>query len=250
MNTKEFAKNLDDAFLNAEAIEQLSFKSPFSEDEAYQIQEELLQRRYDRGEKFVGVKLGFTSKAKMAQMGVKDLIFGRLTNKMLVQNGGKLRFDDYIHPRAEPEICFITKKEINREVSMEEVKEFIGSVAAAIEVIDSRYEDFQFSLEDVIADNCSSAAFVVGESQSVEIPLGDLEMEMKFEFQKMTEGNSVAILGNPWESVIAAARLASKYNQVIPAGSYILAGAATSAIFLREKENVLVSVESLGGCEL
>lgn len=249
MKQTELAKILDNAFLNAEAIEQLSKQCPVTVDDAYSIQKQLLQLRYDRGEKFVGVKLGFTSKAKMEQMGVSDMIFGQLTDSMLIKAGDNLIFEDFIHPRAEPEICFISKKEINSEIKYEEVKDYIGFVAPAIEIIDSRYRDFEFSLADVIADNCSSAAFVVGEKQSVDIPIGDLQMDLKIDYQTKERGSSKAILGDPWLSVVAAARLATQNNLVIPANSYIMAGAATSAIYLREEENVLVNVESLGSVE-
>lgn len=242
----ELAKILDNAFLNAEAVEQLSHKHSLTVEDAYAIQKELLQLRYNRGEKFVGVKLGFTSKAKMEQMGVNDMIFGQLTDRMLIEAEGNLIFEDFIHPRAEPEICFITKKEINSEIKYEELKDYIGFIAPAIEIIDSRYDNFKFSLADVIADNCSSAAFVVGEKQSVDIPIGNLQMDLKIEYQIKERGNSKAILGDPWFSVVAAARLASQNHLVIPANSYIMAGAATSAIFLREEEHVLVNVESLG----
>lgn len=246
MNNKELAKILDTAFLNAKAVEQLSKKQSISEADAYVIQKELLQLRYDRGEKFIGVKLGFTSQAKMDQMGVKDMIFGQLTDRMLIEDKGSLNFSGFIHPRAEPEICFITKKEINSMIKYEELKDYIGFVAAAIEIIDSRYEDFEFELADVIADNCSSAAFVVGEKKAVDIPISDLQMDLKIEYQTKERGSSKAILGDPWLSVIAAARLAAENNLVIPAHSYIMAGAATSAIYLREDENVQVEVESLG----
>ncbi len=246
MSTKDLAKIIDEAALNAKPIPQLSLENEFSEKEAYEIQAYSIARRYQRGEKLVGVKLGFTSKAKMVQMGVHDMIWGRLTDKMLVGRNANVLVEKFIHPRAEPEICFLVKKEITQEISRDDIKEYISGLAGAIEIIDSRYQNFKFSLEDVIADNCSSAGFVIGKWHSIDTPIGDLKMDLIINGEVVQSGSSKAILGDPWESVIAASRLCAQYGQVIPTGSYIMAGAATSAVFLEKDQTIKVEVESLG----
>lgn len=249
MSLKDLAKIVDEAAFNAKPISQLSLENEFSEKEAYEIQADSIAKRYERGEKLVGVKLGFTSKAKMVQMGVHDMIWGRLTDGMLIAPNENVLLEKFIHPRAEPEICFLVKKEITQEVSMSEIKQYISGVAAAIEIIDSRYQNFKFSLEDVIADNCSSAGFVVGEWHDVDTPIGDLKMELIIDNKIVQSGSSKAILGDPWESAVAATRLCMQYGQVIPAGSYIMAGAATSAVFLEKNQMVKVEVENLGSVQ-
>lgn len=246
MNISELAKRLDNAAYHAEPIEQLSLTTSFDESTAYAIQEELLVCRYERGEKFVGLKLGFTSEAKMKQMGVHDMIWGRLTDHMLVENGGSLDLENFCHPRVEPEICFLVKKDIVRELSLEEAPAYIEAVAPALEVIDSRYKNFKFSLEDVIADNCSSSAFTVGEWMDAPADLTDLKMDLIIDETAVESGTSSAILGNPWKSVTNASRLAAKYGQEFPAGSYLMAGAATGAVFLKSGQSVSVQVAKLG----
>ena len=246
MNLNVLAQIVDNAALNSLPISQLSLKHQFTEKEAYQIQELSIKRRYDRGEKMLGVKLGFTSKAKMEQMGVHDMIWGRLTSKMLVQANGDIDLDKFIHPRAEPEICFLVKQNIDKPITREEIKEYIIGIAPAIEIIDSRYQNFKFSLEDVIADNCSSSGFVLGKWHEIKTPISDLKIDLVVNDQIVQSGNSNAILGDPWESVIAAARLCSQYGQVIKAGNYILAGAATPAVYLEKNQTVKAQVSSLG----
>ncbi|MFC7050922.1 4-oxalocrotonate decarboxylase, partial [Emcibacter nanhaiensis] len=87
----EIAKIVDDAARTATAIPQLSETGhDLTLEEAYQVQALSLARRYARGEHQVGVKMGFTSEAKMKQMGLKEMIWGRLTNVMLVDNGGEI----------------------------------------------------------------------------------------------------------------------------------------------------------------
>ncbi|MFY0644664.1 MAG: fumarylacetoacetate hydrolase family protein [Bacteroidia bacterium] len=250
MNTSEIAQRLDKAASEAQAIPQISLSQDFDETTAYEIQRLSMEERYKRGDDFVGLKLGFTSFAKMEQMGVHDMIWGRLTSEMLYKAGRELPMNEFIHPRAEPELCFLVKKDIDREISLDEVGDYIEAVAPAIEIIDSRYENFKFSLEDVIADNCSSTAFVVGAWQNINQEIGELKMELVIDGEVIESGSSIAILGNPWLSVTNASRLAAKYKQAFPAGSYLMAGAATSAVFLKPGQKVLCRVENLGAVSL
>ena len=247
INIPDIAEVLDSAAMNAEAVDQISKEETFTVDEAYYVQKASIDRRYRRGEKFVGLKMGFTSYAKMEQMGVHDMIWGRLTDAMQFQNQYKLDLDRYIHPRSEPEIAFLIKKEINQEISSkEDLMTYVEGVSAAIEIIDSRFQNFKFSLEDVIADNCSSTGFVVGRWCDPQLDLGKLSMKMYFNDELVREGSSEAILGDPWMALMNATRLASQYGQTIPAGSIILAGASTAAEFLKASTRVKVEVESLG----
>ncbi len=246
MDIQHLANILDTAARETRSIEQLSKQHDFSEAQAYQIQAASLVCRYERGERLIGLKMGFTSEAKMQQMGVHDMIWGRLTDAMLIKPGSTLVLDHFIHPRAEPEICFHVAKDISHELKQDEALEYVDGIAAAIEIIDSRYKNFKFSLEDVIADNCSSAGLVVGVWHPADTSLVDLNINLLIDGEKIHQGSSADILGDPWRSFIAATRLAAKYNQPIPKGSYIMAGAATSAVYLKRGQQVKAVVEKLG----
>lgn len=246
MNVQELANTVDTAAKNATAIPQLSNTQRFSVDESYAIQAASMENRYARGEKYLGLKMGFTSEAKMKQMGVHDMIWGRLTDAMLIEHDGTLPMNQCIHPRAEPEIAFLISKDIQGELHLDELSGYVSGVAAAIEIIDSRYENFKFSLEDVIADNCSSCGLVIGKWQPVPATLNDLQITLSINGETKHSGSSNAILGNPWKSLAAATRLAAQYGQPIPAGSIIMAGAATPAEFLAAGDKVSASVDGLG----
>lgn len=247
MNKKSIAQRLDQAAMKAEAVEQISVTHKFSEEEAYKIQALAMEERYLRGDDFVGLKLGFTSFAKMEQMGVHDMIWGRLTKNMWIENGATVDLNVFIHPRAEPEIAFKLKKDLDREITLEEIPEYIESCCTAIEIIDSRYKNFKFSLEDVIADNCSSTGFVLGDWHPLPASLNNLNIALSFDGEVVESDSSNAILDNPYLSVCNASRLAAKYNQRFPKGSILLAGAATPAVFIKAGTKVSATVESLGG---
>jgi 2-oxo-3-hexenedioate decarboxylase len=68
------AERLDNAARHGVAIAQLSDEAELSLEDAYRVQKASIERRLAWGDRRVGVKLGFTSRAKMVQMGVSDLI--------------------------------------------------------------------------------------------------------------------------------------------------------------------------------
>mgnify|MGYP001319160807 CR=1 FL=1 len=81
-------------------------------DDAYAIQDRILARKLARGARVVGYKAGLTSHAKMKQMGVTDPVFGFLVDEFVVPEGAEIKVSDLIHPKVEPEICFITRTEL------------------------------------------------------------------------------------------------------------------------------------------
>lgn len=237
---------LDTAATTATPIAQPSETLKFSLEEAYNIQQQLIQHRLDRGETITGYKLGFTSKAKMQQMGVDDLIWGVLTDAMEIQAEEHIDLDQYIHPRAEPEVAFRISKSIDHQLTINEVPNFIDKMAVAIEVIDSRYKNFKFSLEDVIADNCSSIGYCIGQWQDLKDDITGLHIQLKFNDKIVQDGITQAILDNPYQSVIEISRLASENNLVLQPGQIILAGAATAAEWLKPKTKITAELESFG----
>ena len=250
MNYNQIAEQLDIAALNANPVPQISLNRNLNIEEAYGVQSILLSRRYIRGEKLVGLKLGFTSKAKMEQMGVHDMIWGRLTDEMQVQSGGDLPKAKCIHPRAEPEIAFLFKKRVDKILEEKDLLEYVESVAVAIEIIDSRYENFKFSLEDVVADNCSSAGFSIGQWLPPQTNIKNIAIELSVDGEVINSGSSDAILGNPLESLKAVSRLALKYGEILDKGSIVLAGAATPAIFIEKGNTITATAEGLGSVSM
>src|SRR5215469_16891032 len=136
-NIEQAAHYLDDAARDANAVEQLSTGAPFSVEDAYRIQRASIARRSARGERVIGIKLGFTSRAKMIQMGVDSLIWGWLTDAMLEEDGAPVDLGRLIHPRVEPEVCFLTARDISAPLTALEAAGYLDGVAPAMEIIDS-----------------------------------------------------------------------------------------------------------------
>jgi 2-oxo-3-hexenedioate decarboxylase len=248
---ERIARLLDEAALARTPLPQLAQQGyGLTLAEAYRVQAQLLALRETRGERLIGLKMGFTSEAKRVQMKIDDLIWGRLTDAMRIGSGGTLALSQFIHPRIEPELAFLLETPLRGAVSADEARAAIGAVAPALEVLDSRYRDFRFSLPDVVADNSSSAAFVVGEWRPLPADLTNLAIAMSFDEQVLESGSSAAIMGDPVRSLMAAARLAAESGLTLESGWLVLAGGATAALPLVAGARVSVAVESLGTARL
>ena len=234
------AAALDEAVSTATPVSQISAgpHGGITLVQAYAVQAAGIRLRTARGEQVVGAKLGFTSKAKAEQMGVSDVIAGVLTDAMQVDDDGTLEMGALIHPRIEPEIAF--------RLAQDGVE-----VAVALEIIDSRYRDFKFDLKSVVADNTSAARFVVGPWQplaqvSAALDLADLPVTLRIDGETVAAGSSADILGDPVAALPAIERMAATHGLSLPAGSVVLAGAATAAVPLPANVVVEAQVSGLG----
>ncbi len=245
-NIIDLARIVDEAALRATAIAQLSASTDLTLADAYAIQRTSVERRIARGEGLVGIKMGFTSRAKATQMGVHDLIYGRLTDGMVLQDGGTVQLDRFVHPRVEPELAMRLGRSLCGRVGAAEAYAAVEAVAPALEIIDSRYQNFRFSLADVVADNSSSSAFVVGAWQPRPANPSNLGMLMCIDGLPVQVGSTAAVLGNPVRALASAARLLAESGERLEAGWIVLTGGATAAEALRGGVYVSAELENLG----
>jgi len=242
MDTRILAEELDAALLARREIPPLTkTHGDFSLPQAYEVQKLGLDKQLSRGEKIVGYKMGLTSAAKRQQMNLGEPIYGYLLESMRVR--GKLDVATGIHPKVEPEIAFITARELSGKITRDEALHACESVFPALEILDSRFVGFKyFSLPDVVADNCSSWRFVTGEPRAPRDP-GGRRMRMSIDGAVKQESDSNAISGNPLDSLVQLVQL---LPHPLPAGSLVLAGAATAAEMLAPGVKVRLEVEGLG----
>jgi len=249
---KTIAKHLQNSRIQAKDTSKISdSNADFTLDAAYQVQAAGISLRLLEGEKIVGAKMGLTSKAKMEQMGLHSPIYGILTDRMQIHDTGNLELAGLIHPKAEPEVAFVLSKSINGIPTKTEALQAIGSVHAAIEVLDSRYIGFKyFSLEDVVADNSSSSHFLISEAfaKPSELDIDSLPIRFKVNGKTIEETVSNVVLGSPIESLIEYCKLNS--GKLIPSGTIILTGAATTAVPLEPNMKIETEIGGVGTATL
>ncbi|MGH3171283.1 MAG: 2-keto-4-pentenoate hydratase [Trebonia sp.] len=247
----ELASILEQAALNRSAVGKLTDLFPIDAYAAYRIQRVNIRRRVGRGERITGVKMGFTNTAEMDQMGVDDVIWGVLTDAMAA-GGDEYDVSGLIHPQVEPELVFRLGRGVRAVDGVRDAEEAVDAVAVGFEVLDSRYEGYKFTLPDVIADNASAAGFGIGPWHEVAaLPdISDLPVTLSVNGEPAHAGSTKAILGDPWESLRSAVRLATQAGITLEPGWIVLAGAVTEAIPLTPGCRIEVTAAPLGTAEL
>ncbi|PMC39297.1 4-oxalocrotonate decarboxylase [Bacillus sp. UMB0899] len=251
MSNKEIAKYLLEAESNRTDIKRITLdKSPnLTVEEAYLIQEELVNMKLEQGHSIIGPKMGLTSRAKMVQMNVEEPIYGYIFNNMVIQDGAEISLSDYIHPKVEAEIAFILSKDIEGPgITGAQVLAATDYVCGALEIIDSRYENFNFTLPDVIADNASSSRVILGNRirKPEELELDLVGTVLKINGVVKDLGAGAAVLGHPANSVAMLANMLHRKGEMLKAGQVILTGGITGAVQLSYGDHVTAKLDGLG----
>ncbi|UMP06878.1 2-keto-4-pentenoate hydratase [Amycolatopsis sp. EV170708-02-1] len=213
---------------------------------AYQVQTALVAAR---GARVIGVKLGLTSRAKQQRMGIDAPLTGWLTEDMAVEAGIPIPAGELIHPRVEPEIVFTLGTRLaGPGVTPATAMAAVRTVSAGLEVIDSRYRDFRFTLPDVVADNASSARFVLGdvtrEPGTLDLGLEACVLRVDGEFADTATG--AAVQGHPANALALAANALAERGLALEEGWHVLTGGLTDAIPFRPGHTVTAEFTHLG----
>ncbi len=244
------AEHLENAELQREAVRKITDEHPDMDwDDAYAIQDAIRARKEARGTRIAGLKMGLTSFAKMRQMGVSDPVYGFLTDYGACMDGAAIDTGTLIHPKVEAEIAFVLKAPLKGPgCHIGDVLAATDFVVPAVEVIDSRYENFRFDLKSVIADNTSSARFVVGGTHrgAEGLDLKNLGVVLEKNGEVVATAAGAAVLGHPANSVAMLANMLGARGRELPAGTFIMTGGVTEAIAVAAGDNITVRYQHLG----
>nr|ACA01540.1 4-oxalocrotonate decarboxylase [Geobacillus stearothermophilus] len=253
---RKFAELLNEAEREKREVARITEEVPdLSAEEAYKIQEELIKIKTNSGHRIIGPKMGLTSQAKMAQMKVKEPIYGYLFDYMFVPSGGAIHMSELIHPKVEVEIAFILGEDLEGpHVTSTQVLSATKYVAPALEIIDSRYQDFTFTLPDVIADNASSSRVVIGNTMtpihSLKTDLDLIGAALYINGELKACGAGAAVFNHPANSVAVLANMLARKGERLKAGDIILTGGITEAIQLSAGDTVIGQLDQLGDVSL
>ena len=226
---------------------------PFGEETAYQVQDAVVAARVAAGQPVAGAKLGLTSEAKQRQMKVSQPLYGWLTSDMALDVGQPLDCGALIQPRCEPEIAFLLGRDLaGPQVTAAHVLAATEAVFPAIDVLDSRFAGYSFTLPDVIADNASAAGYLLGgqatEPGGVDLRLTGLVLEKNGELAATAAG--AAVLGHPAAAVAWLARVLHGRGRGLTAGQVVMAGALTEALPVAPGDVIVAHFDRLGSVEL
>ena len=217
---------------------------------AYELQDELVGRKVAAGAVMIGAKLGLTSRAKQRTMNVDTPCFGQLLDTQLLAADEPVRLDELIHPRVEPEIVFHLREALaGPGVTAHGVLAATAAIGCGLEVIDSRYAAYSFTLADVVADNTSAARFVLGERRVDPADIPDLSLVgvgVEKDGQGVATAAGAAVLGHPADAVALLANWLGRRGRRLEPGWVVLSGGMTDAVPLTPGCTVTATFGRLG----
>ena len=242
------AKRVADSQKNGREMDKLTLSNPdLTVNQAYEIQKLSIDETLTGDNRFIGWKMGLTSKAKQKQVGVEEAIYGRLTSAMELTKP-VIKVGELIHPRVEPEFAFLFKDELKGpNITAKDVWPAIECVFLALEIIDSRYKNFSFTLTDVVADNASSAKSASNQAYSpyhTDWAQAEVTLYQNGEIQK--RGLGEAVLDHPIHSIVELVKMISREGLSIQAGMIVLVGGITDAVSIQASDEIMADYGELG----
>jgi 2-keto-4-pentenoate hydratase len=217
--------------------------------DAYRIQLEVINKKINEGSKIIGKKVGLTSLAMQQMLGVNEPDYGHLLDDMKIEDGGRVNISDLLSPKIEAEIGFILGEDLKGpNITFLDVLMATDYVVPALEIIDSRIEDWKIKLVDTVADNGSSARVVVGKllSKIDGIDIRTVGMVFYKNGEMASTGSGAAALGHPAHAIAWLANKLSEFDIPLKAGELILPGALTKAFPVTKGDHISAQFGSLG----
>jgi 2-keto-4-pentenoate hydratase len=216
---------------------------------AYAVQATWVASQVAAGATVAGRKIGLTSPAVQAQLGVDQPDFGTLLSTMNCPAGEPVDTGRLLQPKIEAEIAFVLARDLDTpDIGPDDVLAATGSVAAALEIVDSRITDWDISIVDTIADNASSGLFSLGPGRR---PPGGLDlaacsMRLWRSGEEASTGSGAACLGHPAIAVAWLATMTRSYGQPLRAGEIVLSGALGPMVPVQAGDHVTAEISGLG----
>ncbi|AIY44973.1 MULTISPECIES: 2-keto-4-pentenoate hydratase [Mycolicibacterium] len=221
--------------------------------DAYEIQLINIRQRVAEGARVIGHKVGLSSKAMQDMMGVDEPDYGHLLDEMEVFENVPVPSSKFLYPRVEVEVGFILADDLpGAGCTEEDVLAATAAFAPAIELIDTRITNWQIKLCDTIADNASSAGWVLGEARvsPKDIDICNIDAVLTNRGEVVAEGRSDAVLGNPVTAVAWLARKVESFGVRLKAGDIVLPGSCTRAIDAPPGSDFVADFAGLGSVRL
>lgn len=223
--------------------------SDFTLADAYNIQLETIKLRINDGEKIIGKKIGFTSEKLRQQYNVLEPDYGILMDTCVMHESLPISMKDLIKPRIEGEIAFILKEDlVGPNITIIDVYRATDFIMPCIEIVDSRFDNWNIKLLDSIADNASNAKVILGSSMGrlEDFDLKHMGMVAEKNGFVMETAAGAAVFGHPANSVAWLANKMFEFGTELKKGDIILSGAFSPVFDVVKGDSVEVSFAGLG----
>ena len=246
--------SLYDALVARTPIAPLSAAHPdMTIEDAYHVQQRMIARRLEKGDRVIGKKIGVTSKAVMNMLGVHQPDFGYLLDSMVFNEGESVDMGTLIQPKAEGEIAFLLKKDLQGPgVTAADVLAATEGVMACFEIVDSRIQDWKIKIQDTVADNASCGVFVLGDQlvdiADLDLALAGMVLEKNGEI--VVTGAGAATMAHPVNAMVWLANMLGSLGIALKAGDIVLSGAMGAMVPVARGDNLRMTIGGIGGCSV
>ena len=246
---EQAAQRLRDAY-GGKAVSPLrDVLDPVDADGAYAVQAINTRFWQAQGRRIVGRKIGLTAKAVQQQLGVDRPDFGVLFDDMRIQDDGTLWANRVIQPKAEAEVALIMGRDLDvPNPTPRDVFDAVESAVAAIEIVDSRIADWKITFADTVADNGSSAFFVLGQQRKKleGLDLYTCGMALEVNGKLASHGAGAACLEHPLKAAAWLAKTLAERREPLRAGDIVLTGALGPMVALVSGTDIKATIGGLG----
>lgn len=243
------AARLRDAYRTGAVAPLRDGLEPTDADGGYAVQQINTEYWASAGRRIVGRKIGLTAKAVQAQLGVSQPDYGVLFEDMAIADGGELLSSTVLQPKAEAEVALVLAQDLNKtDATIDDVIAATDYAVAAIEIVDSRIADWKITFADTVADNGSSAFYVLGKDRK---PLAGLDlytcgMALEVNGALVSLGAGAACLGHPLNAAAWLAATLAKRGVGLRAGDILLTGALGPMVTIQPGDKVEAKIGGLG----
>jgi 2-keto-4-pentenoate hydratase len=234
--------------------------TPFTDDDpslgmadGYAVQSELVRLILADGDRVVGYKAGLTSKPMQTMLGVDQPDYGPVLASTVYRDGDEVSVGRFIQPRIEAEIVLTLGAELRGpDVTVEDARRAVRGAAAAMEIVDSRFDNWRIKLADTVADMASNGAVAISENI---VPIDDLDvrligMVLTRNGALVDTGAGAAALGNPLAVVAWLANTLCTDGIALEPGHVVMTGALHAAVPMQPGEEYLAEFDRLGSVQV
>jgi len=208
------------------------------------------------GQAIVGWKIAATSLAGQAHIHVDGPLAGRLLSERLLKSGAVISLDGNLMRVAEAEFAFRFGRDLKRRETpygMSEVLDAVESLHPAIEVPDSRYEDYTaVGAPQLIADNACACWFILGQAADVEwreFDLAQHKVDGYRNLQHVSTGSGANVLGDPLVALTWIVNELSQFGDGLSTGQIVTTGTCITPVPVGPGDHVRMDFGVFGSIE-
>lgn len=225
----------------------------FSLEDAYAVQSMNAGKALRDGKLLTGYKIGLTSREAQKHFGLSHPDYGHLFNTMALGEEGEIELTELIQPKIEGEVAFILGKDLKGPgLTLVDVLTAVDCALVAMEIVDSRIENWKIKAADTIADNGSSARYVLGtvKHSLKDFDLATMGMALSRNAEVLVTGSGAAVMGNPLNAVVFLANELGKMDKGLLAGEVILSGSLSGMLAIQPRDSFTCEMMGLGKCSV